>query len=104
MERVEALSKAEGSSLWRSDAPSSYRGGILRDSGPRAVPTVHGDAVVTLGAGGRLRALDLANGKERWSVDLADTFGAPEGDFGFGSSPWVIDAARRHARRSHLGC
>ncbi len=95
VERVEALSKADGTSLWRSDAAASYRGGILRDSGPRAVPTVHGDAVVTLGAGGRLRTLDLVSGKERWSVDLADTFGAPEGYFGFGSSPWVGEVGER---------
>ena len=95
VERVEALSKADGKSLWRSDAPSSYRGGILRDSGPRAVPAVHGDAVVTLGAGGRLRAVGLADGKERWSVDLAYAFGAPEGYFGFGSSPLVVEVGER---------
>lgn len=95
VERVEALSTENGASLWRSDAPTSYRGGILRDSGPRAVPTIHGDTVVTLGAAGRLRALRLADGTERWSLDLAATFGAPEGYFGFGSSPLVVDAGKR---------
>lgn len=95
VERVEALSKADGASLWRSDAPTSYRGGILRDSGPRAVPVVQGNTVVTLGAGGRLRAHALADGKERWSVDLADVFSAPEGYFGFGSSPLVVETGER---------
>ena len=95
VERVEALARKDGSSLWRSDAPATYLGGILPDSGPRAVPTIHGDAILTLGAGGRLRAHDLASGKERWSVDLTETFTAPEGYFGFGSSPLVVTVGER---------
>ncbi|MEM6797305.1 MAG: PQQ-binding-like beta-propeller repeat protein, partial [Acidobacteriota bacterium] len=95
VERLEALDAKTGASLWRSDAPASYRGGILPDSGPRAVPTVHGDAALVLGAGGLLRAHSLSDGAERWRVDLADTFAAPEGYFGFGSSPLVLEAGER---------
>ncbi|MEM1181614.1 MAG: PQQ-binding-like beta-propeller repeat protein [Acidobacteriota bacterium] len=95
VERLEAFDVKNGTSLWQRDSPATYRGGILPDSGPRAVPTVAGDAVVTFGAGGRLAASALKDGAERWSVETAAVYGAPEGYFGFGSSPLVVDVGER---------
>ncbi|MEO1084572.1 MAG: PQQ-binding-like beta-propeller repeat protein, partial [Acidobacteriota bacterium] len=95
VERLEAFSTKDGASLWRRDAPATYRGGILPDSGPRAVPTVAGDAVVTFGAGGRLAVTALKDGAARWAVETARVYAAPEGYFGFGSSPLVVDVKGR---------
>ena len=105
VERVEALSTRDGSSLWRNDAPTSYRGGILPDSGPRAVPAIDGESqtVVALGAGGLLRAVSLADGAARWSVDLAADYGAPEGYFGFGSSPLLVPVEGRTLAAVNVG-
>ncbi|MEO1366755.1 MAG: PQQ-binding-like beta-propeller repeat protein, partial [Acidobacteriota bacterium] len=43
----------------------------------------------------RLAVTALADGGERWSVDTAGAYAAPEGYFGFGSSPLVVDAEKR---------
>jgi outer membrane protein assembly factor BamB len=53
------------------------------------VPTIAGDAVYTFGASGRLTCVALADGKERWSRDTHEDFGAQDGYFGAGSSPVV---------------
>ncbi|MEO1370427.1 MAG: hypothetical protein AAFX50_24870, partial [Acidobacteriota bacterium] len=51
VERLEAFSTVDGASLWRVDAPTDYRGGILPDSGPRAVPTVSSESEVAFRRG-----------------------------------------------------
>src|SRR5690349_20871264 len=37
-ERIECLSAASGQSQWKTDFPTTYRGGIDPDTGPRCVP------------------------------------------------------------------
>lgn len=88
-EIVEVVSAKTGKPLWESASPCDYRSGISSDSGPRCVPLVHNSRVVTFGAGGELRCLELATGKEIWKRNVQADFGAPEGYFGSGSSPVV---------------
>lgn len=91
-ERLMAASLAEGKVLWTCDMRATYRPSINPDDGPRCVPIITPDAVVVYGAAGQLRGIDRVTGKLRWEVDLADKFAAPEGYFGVGSTPLVVDS------------
>lgn len=89
-ERLVKLDRATGEVRWQKRFPTSYRGGVDPDAGPRSVPTVHESNVLVLGPGGALRCLDTADGRQRWSHDLRQEFGGKEGYFGMGSSPLVV--------------
>jgi outer membrane protein assembly factor BamB len=89
-ERIEALSTADGKSLWQADFDASYRGGINPDDGPRCVPLVHAGNVYVYGAAGDLHSVELATGKKRWSRAANTDYEAPEGYFGAGSTPIVM--------------
>src|SRR5262249_7466557 len=59
-------------------------------NGPRATPTIAGDAVYALGAAGMLLCLDAASGARRWDVDLlADNTNIQWGQCG---APLVVDS------------
>jgi outer membrane protein assembly factor BamB len=92
-ELVDAYDATTGERLWRSAAPADYQDRFGFNDGPRATPTIVGDAVYTLGAAGLIRCLDLATGQERWRVDTHDRFDVPEGFFGAATSP-LIDGNR----------
>jgi outer membrane protein assembly factor BamB len=91
IERVQAVNATTGRSSWQTDYEASYQGGVNPDRGPRCVPTIAGGKVYVLGAAGMLHCLQLADGKKIWSRDTWADFDAPEGYFGAGSSPLVID-------------
>ncbi len=59
-------------------------------AGPRATPAVVGDLVLTLGATGRLNALDARDGALVWSRDAAVDAGARQPGWGHVSSPLVV--------------
>jgi len=88
-ERVEALDRARGMSLWKTDFPATYRGGINPDVGPRCVPLVHQGRVYVFGAAGDLHCVELATGKTKWSRAAYEDFAGAEGYFGAGSTPIV---------------
>lgn len=79
-----------GNELWRLTypAPSKFDYG----NAPRATPVLAGDRVFTLGASGHLHALDLSSGKVLWKMSLPSAFGAPIPQWGFSSSPLLVDA------------
>lgn len=88
-EIVEALDARTGKPLWKAAFPTRYVSTISPDNGPRCVPTIHQGLVYLLGAGGQLHCVKLADGSKVWSRDCAKDFNAPDGYFGFGSSPIV---------------
>jgi len=90
-ERLEALDLHTGQRLWHYDQPATYEGGYNPDNGPRAAPVLAGDDVFAWGAAGRLVCVSLATGQPKWTRDLAREYTAPEGYFGFGCSPLVLD-------------
>jgi outer membrane protein assembly factor BamB len=89
-ERVECLDASGGKSLWKTDFPTSYRGGIDPDTGPRCVPLVVGGTVYVYGAAGDLHALALESGKSLWSRALYADYHGDEGYFGAGSTPILL--------------
>ena len=60
-------------------------------AGPRATPTLGRDRLYAFGATGLLNALDPASGAVIWSRNVAADSGVPVPDWGFSSSPLLID-------------
>jgi hypothetical protein len=71
---VLALSRADGSILWRRDIGPSWSDRGLY-AGSRSTPTIDGDRLYALGTEGDLACLDSATGEILWSRNLAKDFG-----------------------------
>ena len=70
---VFALEEKTGKQLWK--APLGLPVGHNKYPGPRATPTIDGDALYTLTQHGDLVCLETATGKERWHKNLEKDFG-----------------------------
>lgn len=89
VERVEALDATTGKSVWKTDFPATYGGGVNSDLGPRCVPLIHEDRVFVFGAAGDLHCVSLTDGTKRWTRETYREFDGKEGYFGAGSTPIV---------------
>ncbi len=93
-ESVWALEAATGKILWKTrigEAPRlrAAQGGF----GPRGTPTVDGDHVYMIGAGGTTACLEAATGKVVWTKSLVTDFGGTPPTWGFSESP-LVDSDR----------
>jgi outer membrane protein assembly factor BamB len=89
-EIVSAYRLTTGEPVWRHrDAVRFWEsnGG----AGPRATPTISDDRVYAFGATGILNALDAATGAVVWTRNVASDTGRRVPDWGFASSPLVVD-------------
>ncbi len=82
-----AVSRKDGHKLWRAKIGRSGGGGGY--PGPRCTPTVNGGLVYALGQHGDLVCVSLANGKERWRVNLPKDFKGSSGGWQYAESPLV---------------
>lgn len=87
---VAALNVATGAERWRHRLGKAYKGHSGSDDGPTASPTIHDGSVFMLGPWGRVLALDLESGKELWSHQIDEEYGAVAPEYGFSSSPAVV--------------
>lgn len=92
-EVVRCYAAADGRVQWEAKAECAYQGGVSSDKGPRCVPLISGERVYVLGVEGRLRCLQLQDGREVWQRDTERDFRPLEGYFGVGSTP-VLHANR----------
>lgn len=79
-----------GKNVWLHNDEARYATTIAGE-GPRATPTIMGDRVYTFGGTGILNCLDLATGKVIWRKDTAQELDAKVPDWGYASSPLVVD-------------
>jgi outer membrane protein assembly factor BamB len=79
-----------GEPLW-SHADSTRYGTTIAGEGPRSTPTILSNRVYTFGATGILNCLDARNGTVVWSRNAAQDNARQAPDWGFASSPLVID-------------
>jgi outer membrane protein assembly factor BamB len=89
-ELVAAYSVTTGKPVWRHSDPVRFwesNGG----AGPRATPTLHDGRVYTFGATGILNALDSRDGSVIWSRNAASDTATNTPEWGFSSSPLVME-------------
>lgn len=91
--RVEAVvcyDAAKGRELWEHKEEERFEE-TVSGPGPRATPTFANGRIYAAGAKGKLSCLDAANGRAIWSRDLAAEAGASVPQWGFSSSPLVVE-------------
>ena len=89
-EVVVCYDAATGEPIWLYAYPARFWE-VMGGAGPRATPTYHDGRLYTLGATGVLNCLDAATGEPVWTRNIADDTGALVPDWGFASSPLVVD-------------
>jgi len=87
-EYVMAFDATTGSKIWETARGRRFRND--RGDGPRGTPTIDGDRLYALGGSGDLSCLRAATGDVVWSVNLLDTFGGSNPQWGLSESPLVL--------------
>lgn len=88
-EVVESREAADGTAVWSKEYPTDFVPQYGRDDGPLCVPTIAGERVITLGAGGVLTCWRLRDGEVVWRRETQRDFDVVPGYFGAGSCPLV---------------
>lgn len=78
-----------GKELWSIASPTGYDDMLGYNNGPRCTPVIDGNRVYTFSAEGRLRCVDVTNGKAIWEIDTQKQFDVVRNFFGVGSTPLV---------------
>ncbi|MDM4017911.1 PQQ-binding-like beta-propeller repeat protein [Roseiconus lacunae] len=89
-EAVVCLDADSGAILWDASYPSRFWEAI-GGAGPRATPTLTADALYTLGADGIVLRINPVDGQEVWRRDLKVDAQRDAPQWGFASSPLVVD-------------
>jgi outer membrane protein assembly factor BamB len=90
LEAVVCYDARDGRPIWVHEDTTRFAE-TLGGAGPRATPAYHHGRLYTLGATGILNCLDAAAGKLVWKRNLVDDAGAKVPDWGFASSPLIVD-------------
>jgi outer membrane protein assembly factor BamB len=88
-EVVVCYDAATGDEIWINAVRARFT--ESRGDGPRATPTFHDGRLYTQGAMGALQCLDASTGEVIWARDVTEDAGSEVLQYGFSSSPLVID-------------
>ena len=89
-EVVWALSEKDGKELWATPlGPACEEGGRQGKEGPDCTPTVDGDRIYVLGAGGNIACLQANDGKIIWKRSIVDDFGGRLPRWRYSESPLI---------------
>jgi outer membrane protein assembly factor BamB len=88
-EIVECLHPETGAKRWQFKYGTVFEDRYGYNNGPRSSPVIDGERVYTMGAEGKLHALDLATGKLIWKRDLRTEYKVRQDFFGTASTPLV---------------
>ncbi len=78
-----------GEEIWINEIQGRFSDGT--GDGPRATPTFLDGKLYAQGALGELQCFDAATGDVHWSTDLKEDTGANVPEWGFSSSPLIVD-------------
>jgi outer membrane protein assembly factor BamB len=84
---VFGVDRGTGKMLWEAKVGAGGGGGGY--PGPRCTPTIDGDSVYAIGQHGDFVCVGLADGKEKWRVNLAKDFKGSSGGWQYSESPLV---------------
>lgn len=73
--------------LWEFGYPTAYVDRYGYNGGPRCTPIIASGKVYTLGAEGKLHAIDFKSGEKLWTRDLVTDYAVEQGFFGVGATP-----------------
>lgn len=88
---VICVDSSNGKTLWTFDMEPVYKGANGSFDGPLSTPVIHGQLVYCLSARGKLFALSLETGKQRWVRDLVKEESAQTPMYGFSTTPLVAE-------------
>jgi outer membrane protein assembly factor BamB len=85
----------DGALVWRRPNGESWeaekhQSWAVPHAGSRGTPTVDGETVFHLSDMGSLTAFDVADGRERWRVNVMERFGAEKSEYGYSESVLVL--------------
>jgi outer membrane protein assembly factor BamB len=88
-EKIVALRRSDGKSLWQRPIASEYRDTHVLQfgKGPNATPLLAHGRLFSVSFGGRAYALDSRDGSVVWQRDLVADFGAKSQQFGYSTAP-----------------
>ncbi len=89
-EFVWCLSETDGKEIWATRlGPAVTEGGSQGSEGPGCTPTVDGERIYVIGAGGTVACLQIADGKLVWKKNLQDDFGGVIPRWRYNESPLI---------------
>jgi outer membrane protein assembly factor BamB len=83
-----ALDAQSGKPAWQTPLAPQYKN--QQGDGPRATPTIAGDAVLAFTGDGVLAAASFEDGKLRWSHNVVSDLRGKVADYGMASSPLIV--------------
>ncbi|MDB5335497.1 MAG: repeat-like protein [Planctomycetaceae bacterium] len=89
-EFVVCYDTAKGTELWSHHDTTRFFE-VVAGAGPRGTPTFHNGNIYALGANGNLNCLNAVSGKVIWSRDIVADTAAKIPQWGFSSSPLVVE-------------
>lgn len=89
-EQVVCWNAETGESIWTFGDKSRFEESVA-GAGPRATPTYQEGHIYVTGGAGRVHCLDAVTGKQIWSRDLIQDGGRKMPEWGFASSPLVVN-------------
>ena len=89
-EAVVCYAPDTGREIWEHREPTRFEE-AMGGAGPRATPTIHDGRIFAQGATGKLVCLDAATGRPHWTADLNADAGGVVPQWGYASSPLVIE-------------
>jgi outer membrane protein assembly factor BamB len=86
-EVIQCMDAETGESRWQFRYPTVFEDRYGYNNGPRSSPVIDGDRVYTMGAEGKMHALELGSGDLIWRRDLREDYDVPQDFFGTASTP-----------------